>query len=40
MEKFTEELNDSKGRTENILKISENVLNPSKDVPKSSVYLR
>ena len=41
MKKFTEELNDSRGRPEkNILKISENVHNPSENVRKSSVYLR
>ena len=39
--KFTEELNDSKGRIKkNILKISKNVRNPPENVPKSSVYLR
>ena len=41
MEKFTEEFNDLKGRTKkNILKISENVPNPSEKVEKSSLYLR
>ena len=40
MKKITEELNDSKGQTKNhILKISENVRNPSENVPKSSVSL-
>ena len=35
MKKFTEELNDSQGGTKkNTLKISENVRNPSENVPK------
>ena len=41
MKKFTEELNEPKGWTkQNILKISQNVRNPSGNVPKYSVYLR
>ena len=41
MKKFTKELNYLKGQTkENILKISENVRNPSENVSKSLVYLR
>ena len=38
MKKITEELNDSNGRDEkNILKISENVRNPSENVQKVTV---